>query len=110
MLMATQKMALDKPQLFWRWLTEAAVIAKHKLGDIDLALQLARDVKAQTKRGQVPNWAHDMELLLLADLGEYQTALVLVTSLLESGTIFDNDEKRFLLEKLELLRQKSVEK
>ena len=49
----------DDPELHWRRLAEASVIAKHRLGDLDFALRLARKLAAQTASVEMPRWARD---------------------------------------------------
>jgi hypothetical protein len=106
----THRTALSDPERFWRWLAEAAVLAKHRLGDLSLGLQMARDITRRVPAGQLPHWARDLELILLQDLGEYESAYLLIQGLLDSGEITDPDELRFLRHRLEALRRRLVDK
>ena len=100
---------LQNPQLHWRRLAESTVIAKHQLGDLKLALQMAEKLANQPDSVIMPRWARDIRFLLLADLNEYESALSIISGLLNSGEISDRDEKRFLQEKLLLFQQKLSE-
>ncbi|MFT5504153.1 MAG: hypothetical protein ACI845_002029 [Gammaproteobacteria bacterium] len=99
----------EDPQRHWRHLTEAVLIAKHKINDLDLALRLALKLFAQPTKIKMPHWARDMKLLILADLNQYESAIAIIEALLASNSIDDNDEKRFLREKLSLFQQKVFE-
>lgn len=99
----------DNPQLHWRRMAEASVLAKHKLDDLELALGLAQKLAAQPESVEMPRWARDFEFLLLAELNEFETAIAIIEALLQSEVITDPDEKRFLLEKLSDFRQKLFE-
>jgi hypothetical protein len=106
----THRIAMTDPERFWRWLAEAAVLTKHRLGDLPLALEMARDIGRGVPAEQLPHWARDLEFILLEDMGEYETAYVLVQGLLDSGEVTDPDEIRFLRARLQALRQRLVDK
>ena len=91
---------MTNPQLHWRHQAEATVIAKHKLGDLELALKMAQKLSDQPESVIMPRWARDMQFLLLAELNEFETALVIIEALLKSEAVNDPDEKIFLQEKL----------
>jgi hypothetical protein len=99
----------DNPQLHWRRLAEASLIAKHKLGDLEFALRLAEKLAAQPRSVDMPHWARDFEFLLLAELNETESAIAIIEALLQSGSIKDPDERRFLREKLSEFQQKLFE-
>lgn len=94
------------PQRHWRRMAEACLLAKHRVGDLELALRLARQLAAQPASVEMPHWARDFEFLLLAELNEFESAIAIIEALLQSGAIRDNDERRFLGEKLLEFRQK----
>lgn len=89
------------PDRRWRWLAHAAIIARHRLNDTDLAIRYARAITAQATGPSVPGWARQMSVLLLADAGEIEAARVLLGGLLASGGLKDPQEIRFLLERLD---------
>lgn len=99
----------DDPQLHWRRLVEASVTAKHKLGDIELALRMARKLAQQPASIEMPNWARDFEFLLLAELNELESAIAIIQALLQTEAVNDPDEQRFLQSKLLDFQQKLFE-
>lgn len=99
----------DDPQLHWRRLAEASVIAKHKLQDLDLALAMAKKIAQQPASVKMPPWARDFEFLLLAELNELESAIAIIQALLQTDAVRDPDEKRFLESKLLDFQQKLIE-
>jgi len=99
----------DNPQLHWRRLAEASLIAKHKLHDLDLALRFADKLAKQPASVKMPHWARDFQFLLLAELNETESAIAIIQALLQSGSIKDPDEQRFLRGKLSDFQQKLFE-
>lgn len=92
----------------WRWLAEGAVIARHRLKDLPLALSFAKDLTTLSP-AEAPHWVKDMQIILLEAMNEYDAALLLTGAMLHSGTIDDPHEINFLTEKLEELKQKTKE-
>lgn len=64
----------------WRWLTQAVYLAKFKYKDDQLALSLAYRLAALP--GEMPHWAHQMPAIISADMGDKETALRLMNSIL----------------------------
>ena len=100
---------LRDPQLHWRRLTEAVILARHRIDDLPLASRLASLLSSQPKNISMPAWARDMHFLILAELNEFEASIAIITALLESGEVLDNDEVRFLKQKLSLFQQKLSE-
>jgi len=98
----------EDPNRHWRWLAHAATVAKHSLNDMDLALEYARALAEKATAKHVPYWARDMHFILLEEMGEVETARVLVGALIESGEITDLYELNFLSEKIRELDEKST--
>ena len=90
------------PNRRWRWLAHAAIMAKHRLHDDALALGYADDIARFALTA--PNWARQMRIFLLEDLGELESARILLGGLLASGEIKDEHELRFLAGRLEALK------
>ncbi|MEM7406780.1 MAG: hypothetical protein AAF458_15895 [Pseudomonadota bacterium] len=84
------------PGARWRWLADAALIAKYKLEDLPLALRYAEIVSAQAGHVDLPFWARDLRVLVLADMCEVDAVKVLVGGLAEGGALVDAAERRFL--------------
>lgn len=95
----------SNPQLHWRRMAEACVIARHQLGDLELALRMAERLADLPASIIMPHWARDLRILLLAELNQFESAIVIIEAMLQSGSIKDIDEQRFLQEKLLKLRQ-----
>lgn len=97
---------LRDPDGRWRWLAHAAIVAKHRLKDLPLALRYAEEIAL--KAGSARGWARQMRIFMLEDMGEIEAATILLGGLLASGEVYDPAEIRFLTERLEKMR--SVEK
>jgi hypothetical protein len=97
---------LDDPDRRWPWLAQAALLAKHRLGDLPLALRYARAVDRLTKDPKMPAWARQMEIFILEDMNELEAARIMLGGLLASGQIKDPAEARFLAERLKDLERR----
>ena len=97
---------LDRPDSRWRWLAHCAIMTRHRLQDLPLALRYAEDIARHA--GKASGWARQMRIFLLADMGEAERAAVLLGGLLAGNEVSDAKELHFLTEQLEKL--KSVEK
>lgn len=95
----------QQPALHWRRMTEATLIAKHQLNDLPQALSLARKIAELPSTIKLPFWARDMELILLDEIGQKESALLLINSMLQSGDLQDRDEKIFLQQRLLKIQQ-----
>lgn len=102
------KKFLQSPNQNWRWLSQCAVIAKHQLDDFELALKYAKAIREHAT--DAPTWAKQMEVLLLDNVGEYQTAEIILGGLISSRQYRDEKELIFLQDKLTEIKQRSVEK
>jgi hypothetical protein len=88
------------PERRWKWLAYAAITAKHRLHDLPLARKYAQAIREHATGKSVPSWAKQMEIFILEDMNEVESAKVLIGGLLESGQITDPYEMRFLAERL----------
>ncbi len=95
-----------QPNRYWRWLAHAAIMAKHRLHDNALALQYAKTLRRYATGVNVPSWAKQMEIGLLEEAGEYESAKLLIGGLLSENKITDPFELRFLNERLKALKNK----
>jgi hypothetical protein len=94
------------PTKRWRWLAQAAVLAKHRLNDLPLALKYA---KALTDHAtpDMPRWAQEMQIFILEDMGELERARLVIGGMLASGELTEPNEIKFLNQKLLALKKKS---
>ena len=93
---------LRAPNRRWRWLAHAAIRAKHRLNDDALALDYARDITRLAPAA--PSWARQMQIFILEDIGEIESARIMLGGLLAGGEITDERELHFLTERLESLK------
>ena len=105
----TQHLFTINPVQHWRRMTEACLLAKHQLKDLSLALTLAKQVADLPASIELPHWARDMKLILLDELNQLESAQLLISSMLQSGEVKDNDEIRFLKSRLLMIQQKMLE-
>jgi hypothetical protein len=101
---------LVDPNRRWPWLANAAAIAKHRLHDLPLALRYAQAIRRYAVADDVPLWAKQMEIFLLEDMNELETAQLIIGGYLQSGTVKDRAELRFLEEHLKELEARTVGK
>ena len=99
---------LEDPDRRWPWLAHAAVMAKHRLGDPVLALRYARAVTEHATGPNVPVWVRDMSALIAADIGELETARIIIGGLLHGGRVRDPREIRFLGARLEEIEERAA--
>lgn len=97
----------EDPARRWRWLAHATLMAKHRLRDYGLALRYAEDI-ARLAPG-APGWARQMRIFILEDMGEIESASVLLGGLLATGEVSDPSEAHFLAQRLEQMKT-AVEK
>ena len=96
------------PDARWPWMAHAIYIAKHRIGDIELALRYARTLSSLATGPGVPNWAKQMVIFVLEDMGEIESAKVLLGALLDSGSIADPHEQWFLSRRLVELEERAA--
>lgn len=100
---------MEEPNHRWASMAHAVYIAKYRLKDINLALQTARLIREYAKGDKVPYWAKQMEIFILEDMGELESAMVLLGGLLESGELKDPQQRKFLGQRLEEIKQKQMQ-
>lgn len=98
------------PQLHWRRMTEACLLLKHQLNDLPAALRIAEQIAELPASIKLPFWARDMKLILLDELNRFESAQLLISSMLQSGDINDPDEIRFLQDRLLKIQQSLLKK
>ena len=98
----------ENPVGRWRWLAHASIVARHRLDDTGLALRYARAIADLANDPLVPSWARQMHIFLLEDLEETEAAKILLGGLLDSGTITDPHEIRFLMARLKAMESADI--
>jgi len=99
------KQFLIAPSNRWQWLSHAAIVAKHQLKDLPLALKYAEAITKHANPS-MPHWAREMQIFILEDMGELDRARLVIGGLLASGQVTDTNEIKFLNKKLEELEKK----
>jgi hypothetical protein len=99
MLEFVHEQFMQDPNRRWRWLAHSAIMARHRLRDTVLALRYADDIARLAPAA--PGWARQMRIFILEDIGELESARILLGGLLASGEIKDERELQFLAERLE---------
>jgi len=110
MLEFVYRQFLLDPVRRWPWLAHATALAKHRLHDLPLALRYARAIQRYAVGDDVPLWAKQMEIFILEDMNELQTARLIIGGYLQSGTVKDPAELRFLDEHLKQLEARTAGK
>ena len=96
----------EDPERRWPWMAHGVYVAKHRIRDLQLALKYANALRLNVSSDTAPPWVTQMEIFVLEDLGEIESARIIIGGLLASGKLADNDnELRFLKNKLALLEQ-----
>jgi hypothetical protein len=103
MLAFVYRQFLNDPNRRWPWLAHAAILVKHRLHDLPLALEYAQAIAEHATSSDVPHWAQQMHIFLHEDLGEYETARLLLGGLLASDTVKDPHELHLLMDRLRTL-------
>src|SRR5258708_1212766 len=110
MLEFVYRQFLLDPNRRWPWLAHATTIAKHRLHDLPLALRYARAIERYAVADDVPLWARQMEIFILEDMNELETARLIIGGYLQGGRVKDSAELRFLDERLKELEARTAGK
>jgi len=108
MLEFVYRQFLVDPDRRWPWLAHATAIAKHRLHDLPLALRYAQAIQRYAVADNVPLWAKQMEVFILEDMNELETARLIVGGYLRSGTVKDPAELKFLNQRLKQLESRTA--
>ncbi len=68
----------------WRWLAQAAYLARHRMHDTPEALRLAKKLGSVYRPG-MPLWTRNLEAMFTADLGDRQAAYLLALETLKGA-------------------------
>lgn len=81
----------------WRWLAHAAYLARHRMHDLQRALDLAYKLsKMQPVGDELPIWAKHMPASILEEKGDKDAAREIVENLLLSKDRFNKNEVNFM--------------
>ena len=105
MLEFVHRRFLEDPGRCWPWMAHGVYVAKHRIKDLQLALKYANALRLNVDSPGAPPWVTQMEIFVLEDLGEIESARIIIGGLLASGRLAGNDnELRFLKNRLAELR------
>lgn len=93
----------EDPERRWPWLAHAVLLAQHRLHDRSLALRYAEALADLPASAVVPDWARQMRIFILEDMGEIESARALLGALIAGGTLTDPHERDFLARRLQAL-------
>ena len=91
------------PARRWPAMAQAALVAKHQLHDLPLALSYARALRRLATGPQVPSWVREMEAFILEDMDQLDSARLVIGGLIQSGQVSDSHELAFLARRLDEL-------
>jgi hypothetical protein len=94
------------PNRRWPWLAHAAVVAKHELKDLPLALRFAEALEKNTTTPNAPLWVRQMVPFILADMGELEQARILIGGLIASGQVRDARDAEMLKRRLKMIEER----
>lgn len=92
------------PARRWPWMAHAVFIARHRLQDLPLALDLASEL-ARHAPPDAPAFTRQMHWFVLEAMGETEAVKVLLGALLESELLTDPAEQAFLSWRLREMEQ-----
>lgn len=83
------------PRRKWRWLAHAVWLARHRVNDQALALEVAAELAALDVPG-IPVWTKQLRVFILADVGEKEAARDLLQAILGSDPTLAREERYFM--------------
>ena len=98
--------AENDPEQGWRWRLQAIYLAKHRIEDLELALEIA-EATAAIDDPNAPFFLKQMPAFVLEDMGEAEAALILLQSIMATHPDLPDDEARFL--QIAIDRMRSVQ-
>ncbi|MBB3219641.1 hypothetical protein [Pseudoduganella umbonata] len=91
------------PARRWPDMAQAVLVARHRLHDMALARRYAQALRLRAP--MAPPWARQLELFILDDMAELDSARAVAGALLAGGTITDPNEIAFLERRLRELER-----
>ena len=109
MIQFVKEKFLEAPNYRWQAMAHAVYISKHRIKDLQLALECAKLIRLYAKADTVPHWAKQMEFFVLEDMGELEAAKILIGGLLESGELKDIQQQKFLVQRLKEIEERQIQ-
>ncbi len=99
----------NRPNERWEWMLHSTNYMKHFIKDDELALIYARELREKTDPKKVPSWVRQVEVFMIENAGQFESAAAILAKELESGQITEPQEFIFSLSRLESLVTKMLE-
>lgn len=106
MLAFVERAFAADPARRWPDMAQATLVARHRLRDMALARRYARELRVRAPAA--PAWARQLEVFILQDTNELDSARAVAGALLADGTITDPNEIRFLERRLRELEESAA--
>lgn len=90
-----RRIGLENPQQNWNYLAYAVYLARHRVKDPLLALEMAQELAALKAEG-LPAWTRQLPAFVLADAGELEAARTILEAILASTPNLDPAEQYFI--------------
>lgn len=90
-----RRLAEDNPRRQWRWLAYGVYLARHRIKDQSLALDLAYQLAALPVAG-LPIWTRQLPAFVLADTGDKEAARDILEAILDSTPDLQKSEQYFM--------------
>lgn len=87
--------ATRDPKRNWRWLAHAVYLARHRIGDMRLALDLAYRLAGLDVSG-LPIWTKQMPAFVLAEVGDKEAARDIMEVILKTDPNLSAEEVNFM--------------
>lgn len=91
--------AMNDPARKWRWLAHAVYLARHRVKDQHLALEVANQLAGLRVPG-LPSWTRQMPAFILADLGDDEAARAVLMSIIATDPNLPVEERAFIADYL----------
>ncbi len=90
-----QQLAAENPRLHWRWLAYSVYLARYRVKDPVLGLELARQLAALPV-SDMPIWTRQLPAFVLADAGEREAARDILEAILATTPDLHPTEQFFI--------------
>lgn len=90
-----RQLGATHPERHWRWLAYSVYLARYRVKDPALGLELARQLAALPV-SDIPIWTRQLPAFVLADAGEFEAARDILEALLASNPGLDAAEQHFM--------------
>ncbi|MDP1671104.1 MAG: hypothetical protein Q8L63_03355, partial [Alphaproteobacteria bacterium] len=90
-----QQLAAENPRLHWRWLAYSVYLARYRVKDPVLGLELAKQLAALPV-SDMPIWTRQLPAFVLADAGEREAARDILEAILATTPDLHPTEQFFI--------------